>query len=465
MKSRSSIGARLIAVFAAINLVCFGLLGWHLERSFEAQVTHRDETALLLNAANIRAFVCNMTSYEDISHHEATLQRLIDGAPALAVVILDPSGRTLLRYGADADKMPGKLMPVMPFVVAPADIQSWRSADGFEARGITAGCSLDGGEHVTVSMGQSVAAGKALMLNHRGDMVIAVAIGVLTVLLLSIVLVKRALRPLAAMADGARAISAHSLHSRLSLGAAPRELEVLAAELNDMLGRLENGFDRVWQFTVDLAHDLRTPIGNLRGANEVALAHRRTPDEYEQLLESNIEECDRVSRMIESVLFLARAESPQFALRRSRFDAAEELQRVADYFEGPSSEKGIAIRVEAQMTLEVDRDLFRRALSNLVDNAIRHAYRDTTVSLTAEQTGELFRVTITNLGEGIDQDHLTKVFDRFYRLDKSRQATGGSNGLGLSIVRTIVELHGGRVGVESDPDGTTRFSMLFPAPL
>lgn len=352
MKTRSSLGTRLIAVFALINLVCFGLLGWHMERSFEAHV---------------------------------------------------------------------------------------------------------------VATGQSVAARDTLILNHRGDMVIAIAMGMLTAVLSSVLLVRRALRPLDTMAASARIISTQNLDVRLSMDAVPRELDTLATALDDMLERLEQGFDRVWQFTVDLAHDLRTPLANLRGANEVALAHRRTPEEYEQLLESNIEECDRVGRMIDSVLFLARAESAQFALRRSSFNLAEELQRVADYFEGPSSEKGIDIHVDAQGDLQADRELFRRAISNLVDNAIRHAHANSTVSLTAERTGECVRVSVTNVGEGIDPEHLEKVFDRFYRLDKARHAAGGSNGLGLSIVKTVAELHSGSVGVESESGGYTRFTMMLPA--
>jgi two-component system heavy metal sensor histidine kinase CusS len=250
---------------------------------------------------------------------------------------------------------------------------------------------------------------------------------------------------------------------RLSMEGAPRELEELASALNEMLERLEQGFDRVWQFTVDLAHDLRTPIANLRGANEVALAHQRTADEYEQLLESNIEECDRVSRMIESVLFLARAESPQFALKRSLFDAASELQRVADYFEGLSLEKNVAIHVRAQVSLNVDRELFRRAVGNLVDNALRHAYPNTTVSLDAELNESFIRVSVTNVGLGIEGENLDKVFERFYRLDKLRHASGGSNGLGLSIVKTIAELHSGHVSVQNEAGNRTRFSVFLPA--
>jgi two-component system heavy metal sensor histidine kinase CusS len=229
-----------------------------------------------------------------------------------------------------------------------------------------------------------------------------------------------------------------------------------------MLQRLKQGFDRLWQFTADLAHDLRTPIGNMRGASEVALARSRSTADYQALLVSNIEECDRVGRMIENVLFLARAESPQFALHRAVFDAGQELTRIAEYFEGISAEAGVDVRVAGQARLCADSELFRRAVSNLLANALRYTPRGQAVSMTAVESDQGVSISVVNPGEGIAAQDLAKVFDRFYRGDKARSNSAGSTGLGLAIVKTIVEIHGGTVLASSDPGGMTKFELRFP---
>jgi two-component system, OmpR family, heavy metal sensor histidine kinase CusS len=290
--------------------------------------------------------------------------------------------------------------------------------------------------------------------------VLSLLTGLLVAVLLSYLLVRRALRPLRTMANSASAITAQRLSTRMHLKDAPTELLALATSLNDMLARLEQGFVRVWQFTVDLAHDLRTPVGNLRGANEVALNRHRTIAEYEALLGSNIEECDRVSRTIESVLFLARAESPQFALQRVMLDTKQELHRIADYFEGLSSEAGVTIIVEASATVFADRDLFRRAVNNLLSNALRYTPSGLAIHLRAVNTEHGVDVSVENPGRGIAPEHLDKLFDRFYRVDRSRSDSANSTGLGLSIVNSIMELHGGSVSVQSEPNRTC-FSLHF----
>jgi two-component system heavy metal sensor histidine kinase CusS len=318
------------------------------------------------------------------------------------------------------------------------------------------------GAHVTIMVARSLADREVLLRRYRRDMALRLLAGMIAATLLSYLLVRRALRPLRSMAAEAATIHAQNLHTRLSVGNAPTELHALSHALNEMLDRLEGGFARVWQFTVDLAHDLRTPLGNLRGTNEVALARTRTPAEYQALLGSNIEECDRVSRTIESVLFLARADNPQFALQRSTLDVREELQRIADYFEGIASDARVGIDIQGSAAIIADRELFRRAVGNLLSNALRYTPPEQTITLLAKQTNEAVTVTVENPGAGIPAEHLDKLFDRFYRVDRSRSDSANSTGLGLSIVKSVMELHGGRVTVDSQPQGITRFVLWFP---
>jgi two-component system heavy metal sensor histidine kinase CusS len=288
-------------------------------------------------------------------------------------------------------------------------------------------------------------------------------LAMLTAIVLSLLLIRRALKPLQNIAASARGITPERLDARIDIQRAPAELHELALSLNAMLLRLQQGFDRLWQFTTDLAHDLRTPIGNMRGASEVALTRLRSPAEYQALLASNIEECDRVTRMIESVLFLARAESPHFALSRTTFDASEELHRIGEYFEGLAAEGGVDISIRGEARIHAERELFRRAISNLLANALRYTPGGTTILLTVTGSSEGTSVAVQNPGAGIAPPDIGKVFERFYRADASRTDSGMASGLGLAIVKTIMDLHGGRVSVSSEVGGLTTFELYFPA--
>ncbi|MEK6293244.1 MAG: ATP-binding protein, partial [Paraburkholderia tropica] len=189
-------------------------------------------------------------------------------------------------------------------------------------------------------------------------------------------------------------------------------------------------------------------------------------EEYQTVLASNLEECERLSRMIENVIFLARAEHPRFETRRRAVNVHDELERIAGYFEGLAEEAGLAIRVDGGGTVNVDVELFRRALNNLIANALRYTPAGGTIVLTATPSAHALDVVVDNPGTPIAPEHLERIFERFYRADPSRTSapdamgSGASAGLGLAIVRTVMELHGGSVRAESDAR-STRFILRF----
>lgn len=458
---RLSLTARLTVTFVVITVACFSVVGLLLFKAVSRRVYIHDQTNIMLDARHLRRLAEEMESPADVAAHKDRLIALVLGDDAYGLRITDRDGHVLV------DHVPmGYAFPSQPVVAADQriiaeDIQSWSDHDGNEIHGVATSATLKDGEAATITVARALADRAALLAKYRDDVALSLFTGLLIAVLLSYLLVRRALRPLRTMSESASAITAQRLSTRMALQDAPTELLVLASSLNEMLARLEQGFGRVWQFTVDLAHDLRTPIGNLRGANEVALNRHRSIVEYEILLGSNIEECDRVSRTIESVLFLARAESPQFALQRVKLDTSEELHRIADYFEGPSSEADVTLRVEASATVNADRDLFRRAVNNLLSNALRYTPSGQTIRLRAVNTGQGADIVVENPGQGIAPEHLDKLFDRFYRVDRSRSDSANSTGLGLSIVKSIMELHGGSVSVQSGA-GHTRFTLHFP---
>jgi two-component system, OmpR family, heavy metal sensor histidine kinase CusS len=457
---RLSLTARLTITFVVITVACFSVVGLLLFKAVSRRIYIHDQTNIMLDARHLRRLAEELQSPDDVVAHKDRLIALVLGDNANGLRVIDRNGRLLIDHVPMGYEW--VIQPVVPDDqrIVPESIQSWKDQSGVEIRGVTTAATLKDGESVTIAVARSLADRMALLAKYQRDVVLSLLTGLLVAVLLSYLLVRRALRPLRTMANSASAITAQRLSTRMPLKDAPTELLALATSLNDMLARLEQGFVRVWQFTVDLAHDLRTPVGNLRGANEVALNRHRTIAEYEALLGSNIEECDRVSRTIESVLFLARAESPQFALQRVMLDTKQELHRIADYFEGLSSEAGVTIIVEASATVFADRDLFRRAVNNLLSNALRYTPSGLAIHLRAVNTEHGVDVSVENPGRGIAPEHLDKLFDRFYRVDRSRSDSANSTGLGLSIVNSIMELHGGSVSVQSEPNRTC-FSLHF----
>ncbi len=277
------------------------------------------------------------------------------------------------------------------------------------------------------------------------------------------------IRPVEEIATTARHISSTNLRERISPEGYPFELASLADTFNKMLDRLEESFGRISKFSADIAHDLRTPVNNIRGEAEVALARARTVDEYRDVLGSCLEETVRLSDLISDLLFLARAESPLTHLHRERVNVAELLDGVRQYYEASAEDGGISLTTAVgpeSVIAELDRTLLQRAVGNLVSNAVAHTPSGGAIVLgTTLGTGveaSTIRIEVSDTGEGIPPEALPKVFDRFYRVDASRSQASGGTGLGLSIVQSIMLLHGGKVEIASQLGQGTRVTLHVP---
>jgi two-component system, OmpR family, heavy metal sensor histidine kinase CusS len=263
---------------------------------------------------------------------------------------------------------------------------------------------------------------------------------------------RHGIRPVEEIAATARSITSKNLRERIRAEGYPSELASLAGTFNEMLDRLEESFEQISRFSADIAHDLRTPVNNIRGEAEVALARSRTVDEYREVIESSLEEAVRLSDLIGDLLFLARAESPLSELRREPVNVGRLLNAVRDYYEASASDGGISLIADSgagSVTAELDRALMLRAVSNLVSNAIAHTPAGGTVTLAARAEGAAFRIEVSDTGAGIPAEALPRVFDRFFRVDPSRSTTSGGTGLGLAIVQSIMSLHGGHAEITS----------------
>lgn len=272
------------------------------------------------------------------------------------------------------------------------------------------------------------------------------------------------IQPIEAVTKAASRIRSTTLYERLKTNGLPAELLALASTFNEMLDRLEESFTRLSQFSADIAHELRTPVNNLRGEVEVALTKPRSVEEYREVLGSCLEEFGRLSQLIESLLFLARAENAQTSMPREPIDVRSELTKVHEFYEAAASEAGITLSmaVPESVVARLNRTLFQRAVGNLVANALAHTPSGGNVNLSATREGDTVRVEVSDSGQGIPPEDLARVFDRFYRGDRARSSISGGIGLGLAIVKGIVLLHGGTADITSEVGRGTRVILVFP---
>jgi two-component system, OmpR family, heavy metal sensor histidine kinase CusS len=264
--------------------------------------------------------------------------------------------------------------------------------------------------------------------------------------------------PLRAVARQAGRIDPTQLHHRLADTGLPLEIVPLVRAFNGALDRVEEGYRRLETFNADIAHELRTPLQNMIGQAEVALSRARSASEYAEVLRSLLEEADHLRRMAADMLFITSADGG--ALETEPIDIAKEFELVLGYFEASADERGLRLQSQGTGSLVANRGLVRRALTNLVDNALKYGAAGSTVVVQAFEEDGALALAVRNQGSDIPAPLLPRLFDRFVRGELSRAGEGGA-GLGLAIVRTIMQRHGGSVGVTS-LDGRTEFKLRFP---
>jgi len=229
-----------------------------------------------------------------------------------------------------------------------------------------------------------------------------------------------------------------------------------------MLKRLDDSFTRLSQFSADLAHELRTPVANMMGEAQVALTRERTAAEYRETIESTIGECERLSRIVDNLLFVARVDAAREPIARKRFDARAAVEKIAAFYQTIAEDRHVTITCTGEGQIYADPDLFERAVGNLLDNALRFAPDRGSIQVAVSKHSNDFEVAISDNGCGIAAEHLPRVFDRFYRAESSRTSDGA--GLGLALVKSIVELHGGSAAIQSQVGQGTTVTLIFPLP-
>lgn len=273
---------------------------------------------------------------------------------------------------------------------------------------------------------------------------------------------RRGLAPLRVMKERAMTVTAQKLDQRMPVDAVPAEFADLAQSLNTMLERLQADFARLQEFSSDLAHELRTPINNLLTQTQVSLAQKRDAGAYQDILASNAEEFQRLARMVSDMLFLAKTEHGIELPNPEAMSLEQETRALFEFYDAVADEKRIRLTLTGRAVVMGDRLMVRRAIGNLLSNALRHSPAEAEVAVVIEQQGANTTLCLTNTGATISPELLPRLFDRFFRVDKSRShPDSDGTGLGLSITQAIMAAHGGSVTARSS-HGMTTFSLVFP---
>ncbi|HKT98486.1 MAG TPA: heavy metal sensor histidine kinase [Paraburkholderia sp.] len=454
-----SLRARLTALIVLSASAVLILSGLAVYSALKARIIADATSEMTDTLAALEVHLGALTTAAAIAPNEATWEDHLHGRQHMALAIFDLTGTRLLDTAGFRDYAP---IHHVQSVYHPVDL----AATGTGLRYLVAIVPFEGqvGKGVRVVVQYDLTNDRAVLRADARTIFAIEAIGIVLAAVLAYGVATIGLSPLRRLLAQADAMSTNQLAQRLPELGGAGELQELGQAFNGMLGRLDDSFTRLSEFSSNLAHDLRTPLTNLQTAAQVALAQPRTTQAYREVIESSVDEYQRLSRMIDDMLFLARAERVEMSLSIREFDAAREAGRIAGYYDSLAQDSDIAIEVRGQGRVYANLLLFQRAVSNLLANALAHAPRGSVIVIECVEAPDATTVCVSDTGPGIAAPHIERIFDRFYRVDPSRRGHAGSTGLGLAIVKSIMENHRGECGVNSQPNVRTTFWLRFTHP-
>ncbi len=463
-----SIALRMTAWYAlssfALVLVATGLLYWVLVTSMYQE----DVRDLADNLNNARLLLMSSPPGRLIEPSDQRPSWAPSHQPEIYLRVIDPNAHIVVETPGMSDELPLPRKAELASITAPnGERREMVSPTGQPFLSLM--IRVLGRDTNEPTYYMQVAMDRAhdeyLLARYRERLWFVLSVALVLCSLVGYLIARGGMRPIENIGRTAERIRSTTLHERIVVDDLPAEISGLAETFNSMLDRLEESFQRVSHFSDDVAHELRTPVNNLRGEIEVALSRARSGEDYREILGSCLEECTRISRLIKSLLFLARMEGAADGLQVESVDIGEELAKVQDFYGAAAAEADVDLRVSMKGALRarVDRMLFQQAIGNLVSNAIAHTPAGGIVEIDACGGGDELTLSVADTGCGIASDHLPHVFDRFYRVDRARSSTGHHVGLGLAVVKSIIARHGGHVKIESEIGRGTQVRMILPA--
>src|ERR1043166_5697959 len=463
-----SIASQLILFFTLATAL---LLACGLGTFYSLVVRHAfaEDNAVL--ADKISALSADLNENGPSVLAEELNARRVAEHPAYWIRILDSQGRTYAETPGMDRSLPPEIFPpprrgigLQPLSPngsgAPRDAESSAYRAGEKLFSLVKLNEESSGQRYTIQVALDRSSDERVERNFAVLFIMVLSGSVLASAFIAVIVTKRGLRPLREMTQSVARIGPTHLKERVTPAEWPRELKPLAIAFDDMLKRLDDSFTRLSQFSADLAHELRMPIANMLGEAQVALTRNRTAADYREIIESSLAECERLSRIVDNLLFVARVDAAREPTARKQFDARAAVEKISAFYQTVAEDHHVTISCSGDGQIYADPDLFERAVGNLLDNALRFTSEHGSIRIALSKHNNAFEVAVSDDGSGIAPEHLPRVFDRFYRAESSRGSDGA--GLGLALVKSIVDLHGGSTAIESEIGRGTTVKLTFP---
>ena len=463
LRNKFSLAARLAVISGAIGVVVVTLAAAIGYFALSQQLDSRALLELQGKRDLLRHVLSEIESAEKVPDNGHRFGDLLIGHDDLHLAIVDFGNGTLL---ASFSRLALRSIACCANNADADTVTNWLDQEGGSFTSLAGVGKVANGVRLRFVLSQNRINDSHLLQGYIKAALVGMPLLLALVLGGAWIVVRTGLTPLARFEKLARESSSVSLAQRLVPDDMPLELRDLAIDFNAMLARIDSGVTILNQFSGVLAHEMRTPVGILLGRTQVALSRPRSVAELVAVLEADVEDLERLSRLIGDMLFLARAENETEGLTFEPLPIQREARTVADFIEVVAAERGITIEIHGNATVRANRILLQRAITNLLTNAIRHAEANSTVNIEVGTHLKTVELSVENIGTPIPAKDLVRIFDRFYRVDESRARHAGGAGLGLAIVKTIMRLHGGDVDVTSstriEGRGETRFTLIFP---
>ncbi|WP_296261697.1 MULTISPECIES: heavy metal sensor histidine kinase [unclassified Pseudomonas] len=451
MLKRISLGSRLALLFAACTAVVSLTAGILFNRASEAHFMELDQQLLDGKLPTLRAALMGVSSADQLNEHRPTLQAELAHSPDLALQVRGGDGSMWFDSQAPSTNQ-----------TRLHDGLHTLTENGVSWRAYTVALRPQQQDSPQLTLLLDITHHQHFLERMQHLIWLTVGLSALATALLGTWAARSGLRPLREMSEIAASVSASSLTTRLPQTAMPAELAELTQAFNAMLGRLDDAFQRLSAFSADIAHELRTPLSNLLTHTQVTLTRPRDLQAYREALQGNLEELQWMAQMVNDMLYLAKAEHGLLNPSRERLHLADEIDALLEFFLPLAEEAQVRLSREGEATLEGDRNMLRRAVSNLLDNALRFTPVQGEVSVRLQALPRRVHISIENRGQTIAAEALPRLFDRFYRADPARrEGISEHAGLGLAITQSIIKAHGGTIRCESQDD-QTRFLIELP---
>lgn len=436
----TSISSRLSVMFALCAVLILSACGLFLRSSLDDSLTKQMHNELIFRANLIEPWIGSRASPEAWQRLDKKLAELAEAEGGrVKYWIFDADSSVLL--GDNSLSNSGQIPSSNGFTRIPSDNEL--SSDRYLYTTFT---SFDG-ENTALRFVVSIdsTAYVSTLNEFTRTLIIISILGILLVALLGFAISRMGMRPVKRLSSQAEKLEAGNYDQRLDTTNLPNELLALAASFNGVLDRQKVAWQQLESFNADVAHELRTPLTNLIGQTQLSLSHQHDIEELEELLGSNLEELERMTTIVNDMLFLSHAQAGEAATQTSEVSLQQEALKTVDYMEPLLEESALHVEIKGDAVACIDHRLFHRALANLLGNCVQYATVKSTVVVAIEKQSHHVSISVSNHGAPIEHAHLNRLFERFYRVDSSRGDSRTHHGLGLSIVKAVALMHQGSV--------------------